>query len=239
MTTYNVKLERREEVADGTMTFHFTKPADFSFKPGQAIDLILTDQSLNADTDRHTFSVVSAPFQNELVVATRMRDSAYKRVLRHLAIGTAAKIEGPFGSLTLHNNRTRPAVFIAGGIGITPFMSILRQTEKDQLPYRLALLYSNRRPQHAAFLKELQEFETRNKDFTLIAAMTEENRSNSQWNGPIGLIDDALIKSVNVDLENPIYYLVGPPGMVEAMRETLNRIEVNDDDIRSEDFYGY
>ncbi len=239
MNTCNVKLEHSEEVAYGTMAFHFTKPDDFNFKPGQAIDLILTDPSLNSETDRHTFSVVSAPFQNELIVATRMRDSGYKRVLRHLAIGAAARIEGPFGSLTLHNNRTRPAIFIAGGIGITPFMSILRQTDKDQLPYRLVLLYSNRRPQHAAFLEELQELETTYKNFKLVATMTEESRSDSHWNGPIGSIDDALIKSVNADLENPIYYLVGPPRMVEAMRETLHRIDVDDDDVRSEDFYGY
>ena len=160
MITYEVRLEGREEIAEGTMAFHFAKPTGFSFKPGQAIDIVLigppTTDTQNA---RHTFSIVSAPFQTELVVATRMRDSAFKRAIKSLPIGSPVKFEGPFGSLTLHNDWTRPAVFIAGGIGVTPFISILRQAAKDQLPQRLLLLYSNRRPEDAAFLAELQQLE--------------------------------------------------------------------------------
>jgi len=92
-----------------------------------------------------------------------MRDSAFKRTFKSVRIGAPVQLEGPFGSLTLHNNRARPAVFIAGGIGITPFMSILRQAAKDQLHQRLLLLYSNRRPEDAAFLAELQRLEPLNK----------------------------------------------------------------------------
>ncbi len=157
MRTYESRLERREEIAEGTMAFHFEKPAGFTFKPGQAIDVILVDTpSADAQSTRHTFSIVTAPYQGEVVVATRMRDSAYKRAIKSLAIGSLVRLEGPSGSLTLHGDRTRPAVFIAGGIGITPFMSILRQAANDQLGQRILLLYSNRRPEDAAFLGELQ-----------------------------------------------------------------------------------
>lgn len=240
MTTYETELERSEEIADGTMAFHFNKPANFIFKPGQAIDLILADHhNPDAESTRHTFSIVSAPFQAELTVATRMRDSAYKRALRALSVGSRVGIEGPFGSLTLHNNHARPAVFIAGGIGITPFMSILRQAAKDQLPHRLLLLYSNRRPEDAAFLEELQQTEQQNEKFDLVATMTQMSRSSRSWEGDTGLLDETLIKSAISGFLEPIYYLAGPPGMVEAMKETLNRIDVTDDDIRSEEFYGY
>ena len=240
MTTYDVTLKRRKEVAEGTMAFHFAKPIGFSYKPGQAVDVILLDPpTTDAQSSRHTFSLVSAPFQDDLVVATRMRDSAFKRAFKSLPIGAPAQLEGPFGSLTLHNNRARPAVFIAGGIGITPFMSILRQAAKDQLPQRLLLLYSNRRPEDAAFLAELQLLEPLNKNFRLVATMTEMSKSSRPWEGETRLIDEDLVKGVGGDLSAPIYYLAGPPTMVEAMRQTLNHAGINDDDIRSEEFYGY
>ena len=92
MTAYDTRLERREEVAEGTMAFHFEKPAGFSFKPGQATDVVLVDPLFtDAASARHTFSLVSAPFQDELIVATRMRDSAFKRALKSLPIGAPSQ----------------------------------------------------------------------------------------------------------------------------------------------------
>ena len=240
MTSYEVRLKGCEDLAEGTIAFHFEKPSGFSFKPGQAIDVILlAPPTTDAQSARHTFSIVSAPFQDELVVATRMRDSAFKRALKSLSIGSPAKLEGPSGSLTLHNDRARPAVFIAGGIGITPFVSILRQAANDELSQRLLLLYSNRRPEDAAFLGELQRLERQNKNFHLVATMTEMSKSNRAWDGERSVIDEDLINRVRGDLVAPIYYLAGPPAMVDAMRQVLNRASINDDDIRSEEFYGY
>jgi ferredoxin-NADP reductase len=234
------KLRGREQVAHGTMAFHFDKPAGYKFRPGQAIDIVLLKPPAgDAQSARHTFSIVSAPFEKELVIATRMRDSAFKRALGALPIGASIAIEGPFGSLTLHNDRARAAVFIAGGIGITPFMSVVRQAAHDGLQQRLVLLYFNRRPEDAAYLAELQELEQRNPQFHLIATMTLMSRSSQPWSGSQGLIDAALVKRATAALTNPIYYLAGPPGMVEAMRQTLNDAGVDDDDIRSEEFYGY
>lgn len=240
MRAHEVRLEGREEIAAGTMAFHFEKPAGFSFKPGQAIDLILMNPpSADAASGRHTFSLVSAPFQSTLTIATRMRDSAFKRALRALPIDSPARLEGPFGSLTLHSNHARPAVFIAGGIGITPFMSILRQAARDQLPQRLILLYSNRRPEDAAFLAELQELERCNKDFRLVATMTEMHKSSLPWQGATGLIDRDLVISVSKGLAAPIYYIAGPPSMVGDLRQTLAHAGIADDDVRGEEFYGY
>lgn len=241
MKTYAIRLERHEEVAEGTMAFHFKKPDGFTFKPGQAVDLVLINpENMEEEVGRHAFSIVSAPYQEEITLATRMRDSLYKRILGSLAPGALAKLEGPFGSLTLHSDTSRPAVFIAGGIGITPFMSMLRQAAKD-LPLRsLALVYSNRRPEDAAFLDELGEIEKKmNTPFTLIATMTDISKSNKPWDGLVGVIDEALLTRVSAANASPVYYLVGPPGMVEALKESLNGLGVDDDDIRTEEFYGY
>ena len=137
------------------------------------------------------------------------------------------------------STRARAAVFIAGGIGITPFMSILRQAANDKLSQQLILLYSNRRPEDAAFLVELQQIQQQNKSFHLVATMTEMSKSSRPWDGETGLINDDLVKRSGGDLSAPIYYLAGPPAMVEAVRQTLNNASINDDDIRSEEFYGY
>ena len=241
MTTYTTTLVAREEITDGTMAFHFEKPNGFAFKPGQAIDLIIAQPPAPTDNQgaRHTFSIVSASFENELVVATRMRDSVFKRALKSLSIGAQVMIDGPFGSLGLHQDHTRPAVFIAGGIGITPFVSILRQAAKDQLPQRLILLYSNRRPEDAAFLAELQQLEVDNPHFRLVATMTDMRASTRPWAGHTELITGELVHSIVAELAMPIYYIVGPPGMVEAMWQTLSQAGIGDDDIRSEEFYGY
>lgn len=240
MTAMTVRLQHREQVALGTMAFHFEKPAGFSFKPGQAIDLVLPDPAVaGTDSARHAFSIVSAPHEADLVVATRMRSSPFKEALARLPIGGTAQVEGPFGSLTLHNKRSRAAVLIAGGIGITPFMSMLRDAAHRGLEQQLVLLYSNRRPEDSAFLAELQRLEGEHRNFRLVATMTGMSASTSPWMGPTGTIDEALLQRIGAELPEPVYYVAGPPGMVAALRETLERAGVDADDVRSEDFYGY
>lgn len=240
MASLPVHLRRREEVARGTMAFHFDKPAGFSFRPGQAIELVLADPAVaGTDSGHHAFSIVSAPHEDELVVTTRMRDSAFKQALARLPIGGAAAIDGPFGSLTLHHKTERPAVFIAGGIGITPFMSMLRHAAHGALPHRLVLLYSSRTPEDGAFLSELQRLEDGNPNFRLVATMTRMGESRLPWTGETGQVDEAFLRRVTAGLVNPVYYVAGPPAMVAALRATLERAGVDGDDIRSEEFYGY
>ena len=238
MASYQVKLAGREELAEGTLAFRFEKPAGFAFKAGQAIVLERLDPQAGDGQKRRTFSLVSAPFEPALVVATRMRDTEFKRTLKTLPAGAAMKLLGPIGQFTLGNGG-RPAVFIAGGIGITPFMSMLRQAASERSPQRLVLLYSNRRPEDAAFLGELQELEQQNGNFRLVATMTEMSKSARTWDGPTGFIDADLIRRATRGLTAPIYYVVGPPAMVLAMQETLRGAGVSDEDIRSEEFYGY
>jgi ferredoxin-NADP reductase len=187
---------------------------------------------------RRTFSVVSAPFESTLAIATRMRDTAFKRALKALPDGASLKLVGPIGQFTLAD-AALPAVFIAGGIGITPFMSMLRQAARDRTPQPLLLLYSNRRPEDAAFLAELQELERQNDNFRLVATMTEMSKSVRKWGGETGFVNADLIKRAVNGLVAPLYYVVGPPAMVVAMQETLRAADVAEDNILTEEFYGY
>lgn len=240
MADQKSKLIRREEVAEGTMAFHFEKPSGFAFTAGQSADVTLINPpDTDAEGNMRTFSIASPPFENELVFTTRMRDTAFKRTLKELPLATEVKIGSAAGSFTLHKNPAKPAVFLAGGIGITPFFSMVRQADHDRLPNKLYLFYSNRRPEDAAFLGSLQTLETTNPNFCLICTMTEMSKSKKDWKGETALIDKELLSKHLAVLQGPIYYTAGPPTMVAAMRQTLVGAGVEEDDIRAEEFAGY
>ena len=184
LSAHASRLLSRVEVAEGTMAFHFEKPPGFEFKPGQSADLtLLNPLETDAEGNVRTFSIASAPFEDQLMFATRMRDTAFKRSLKKVPLGTVVKMDSAMGSFTLHKNSAKPAVFLAGGIGITPFSSIVRQADHDRAPHKLYLFYSNRRPEDAPFMEGLQNLEKTNSNFRFIATMTEMPRSKKSWNG--------------------------------------------------------
>ncbi len=240
MASYKANLTRVEEIAEGTQAFYFSRPAGFDFRAGQFVDITLLDPSeTDAEGDIRTFTLASSPFEGHLMVATRMRDTAFKRVLGKAPAGLEVGVEGPSGSFTLHKKAAKPAVFLAGGIGITPFLSIARQAAKENLPHLIHLFFSNRRPEDAPFLDELSGLASRNPNFHLIATMAEMAKSKRPWKGEQGFIDGPMLSRHLQELGGPIYYIAGPPAMVVAMRQVLTAAGVDEDDIRTEEFSGY
>jgi ferredoxin-NADP reductase len=244
---YSLGLKRRSEVAERTLEFRFDKPAGMTFKAGQFMDLTLLDPpETDTEGNKRGFSINGAPDDPELMFTTRLRDTAFKRVLQTMPLGTEVKVEGPFGNLTLHNNAGRPAVLLAGGIGITPFRSIVRQAAHEKLPHRIFLFYANRRPEDAPFLEEFRGLARDNPNFTFIPTMTQVSGSHLPWKGETGNIDHALIVKYLTDTASPgketgdpIYYMAGPPTMVAGLHTMLNQAGIDDDDIRTEEFTGY
>jgi len=240
MPIYKTKLKSREEVAAGTMAFRFEKPEGFAFKAGQFGDFTLLNPSeTDAEGNIRGFSLASAPYEGDLMFATRMRDTAFKRVLKTMEIGAEVSLDAPYGSFTLHNNTRIPAVFLTGGIGVTPVRSIVLQAAHDNLPNKIFLFYSNRRPEDAAFLDELMKAHEKNPNYTFIGTMTDMEESSRQWDGETGYITKAMLVKYIGDLMLPIYYIAGPGAMVTAMRKILNEAGVDDDNIRTEEFSGY
>lgn len=239
-TSVHTKLEKSELVAQGTMAFHFAKPSGFEFRAGQSIDLtLLNPPETDGEGNTRAFSLASAPFDRDLMIATRMRDTAFKRVLRDAPVGMEVKLEGPSGSFVLHRKAEKTAVLLAGGIGITPFLSMVRQATNDQTQQQIYLFYSNRRPEDAPFLDVLKEVTRQNPNFHLIATMTQMAQSTREWKGETGLINEEMLVKHLPTLQGPIYYLAGPPAMVAAMRRMLMNAKVDEDDIRTEEFSGY
>lgn len=237
---YRVKLLERQEVAHRTIALYFERPSGFSFQAGQFIDLTLLDLlELDPNGPTRSLTLASAPSEARLMVATRVRDTAFKRTLARMPVHTIVKIEGPFGHLTLPENPARPLVFLAGGIGITPFRSMLVEMARSRLSYRVVLFYSNRRPEDAPFLDELQHLQQEIPGYSFVGIMTQLDRAKSAWTAEIGHLDYAMLSRHIEGLVAPLYYLAGPPGMVRGIRMMLLNAGIRPADICAEEFAGY
>jgi ferredoxin-NADP reductase len=236
---FEAALVGRDLVAERTMAFRFAKPVDWTYRAGQFVDITLLDPpETDAEGNTRGFSISSAPSEDVIMITTRLRDTAFKRALQTMPLGTAVKIEGPFGDLRLHH-AARPAVVLTGGIGITPFRSILIETIRNGgLRYPVVVFYANRRPQDAAFLDELRELARRDGNLSFVPTMSGLDPTEP-WDGERGHIDASMLARHLDRASEAIYYLTGPPGMVNGLRTMLLDSGVDEDDIRTEEFTGY
>lgn len=234
----NVRLLKKVVVAEGTMAFHFAKPKGFQFRAGQFADYTLINPpATDAEGNTRGFSLAEAPFEPDLVAATRMRDTAFKQVLKDLPIGTELMLDAPYGDFSLHKTQTTPAVFIIGGIGVTPVRSMIAQATHDKTAHRMTLLHASRTPAQLPFRTDFENFAKENPNFSYVKIATDE--APDDWKGERGRINAEMVKKYVPELFLPIYYLSGPAGMVKAMRQLLADLKINEDNIRTEEFTGY
>lgn len=234
----NVKLLNKEGIAKGTMAFYFEKPRGFAYRAGQFADYTLIDPpETDAEGNTRGFSLITAPHEETIGAATRLRDTAFKRMLRDLPLGTEVKLDAPYGDFTLHKTETTPAVFLIGGIGVTPVRSMIAQATHEHTAHQLTLLHATRTVGDAPFSAEFARLAKTNPNFTYVPVVTDEPPENCT--GERGRVDEAMVRRHVPDLNAPIYYLSGPEGMVKAMRQLLVSLGVNEDNIRTEEFTGY
>lgn len=235
-----VTLIAREEVALDTLSFRFSKPEGFEYRAGQFANYTLLDPpETDAEGDTRTFSLSSAPYEPFLMATTRMRDTAFKRVLRTAPLGTEIELDAPYGLFTLNTVTERPAVFLTGGIGITPVRSMILQSVHDNTGPDITLFYSNRRPAEAPFLNELRRLADSSPKITLVATMTAPESTERGWHDETGHITAAMLSKHLDDLSSPIFYLCGPVDMVRPMKTALVAAGIDENDIRTEEFEGY
>lgn len=238
MAMERIKLKKKEMIAKDTMAFYWEMPEGFEFKAGQLTHIKLIDpEETDEEGNKRAFSFVCAPSEGELVIATRLRDSAYKRVLRNLSEGSEVEFDGAQGSFTLHKTESTPAVFLIGGIGITAVRSMIAEATHQHTDHDIILFYSNKTPADAPFMADFEKFDESNPNLKFIPVMTRANKD--EWDGEHGHIDADLLKRHVEDLNKPIYYTCGPGNMVDAMQKMLVNAGVNEDNIRTEEFAGY
>src|SRR4030095_8823680 len=169
---------------------------------------------------RH-FTLASSPTEEFILISTRIRDSPYKKKLDTLQIGTTVKMSGPQGKFTLHKDHSKPAIFLSGGIGVTPFRSMIIYATDKNLPIKIIMLDSNRSRQNILFKNDFDKCADTNKNLKIVYAITDEQNKNGDdgWKVEKGRIDIAMLKRYlnSDDIEKGIFYMCGPPALVKAM----------------------
>jgi ferredoxin-NADP reductase len=233
------QIKEKQEVAKGTLLVTFDLLGEeVDFRPGQYFFVTLPDVGHQDEKGlrRHITVVTSPNEKGVLGFATRMRESAFKRSLGELAVGSEVEVEPPKGKFVLPDDPSRALVFVAGGIGITVFRSMLRYIREEQLPYRVTLIYSNRDRESTAFLDELRQLEQALPDFRLILTMTQD----PAWEGETRRIDAQFFKDQLGDELNSFTFLVaGPPAMAEGVQKALDEAGVREENVIAERFSGY
>lgn len=231
------KIINKKEIATGTLQVTFQVSENFSFLPGQYVFVQLINPPYPDERgNRRHFSIVNSPDEKGIItIATRLRDSGFKKSLKELPPGSTVELGLISGSFTLLEDTSKPLVFIAGGIGITPYISMLRYVSERKLPYDITLVYSNRDQASTSYLEELQNYQLPITNYQLILTMTED----PTWAGEKRRIDAGFIKEYFPDLNSNTYFVVGPPPMVEAVQKALLEAGIGIENINSENFSGY
>jgi ferredoxin-NADP reductase len=233
------RIKEKQEVAKGTLLVTFDLLGDeVEFRPGQYFHVTLPNRGDDDEKGlrRHITVVTSPNEKGVLGFATRMRDSAFKRTLRELPVGSEVDVDQPKGRFGLPEDPSRPLVFVAGGIGITVFRSMLRYIQEERLPYRVTLIYSNRDQESTAFLDELRELERALPDFRLVLTMTQD----PGWEGETRKVDGEFVKDyLEGDLNRYTFLVAGPPAMAEGVQAALRDAGVQDENVIVERYSGY
>lgn len=235
------ELIKKQVVAKDTMSFEFSSPIASNHLPGQYIYLTLTKLKYeDPKGPTRDFTIAGSPTENKLMIATRIRkDSGFKNTLKEMEIGDFVEIEGPNGSFVLDEKMKGNHLILAGGIGITPFRSIIKYNIDKKTENKIFLLFANSTPEEIPFKNELESW-SKNKNFSL--AMTV-SKPDENWKGLTGRIDENMIKnqikSWGVDIKSLTFWLCGPPVFVDAMEKILETFNIPFGKVKTEKFSGY
>jgi len=223
----NVKIKEIKEVAELTKSFVLEKPENFVYEPGQHVFI-----ELSIDNGK-PFSLASSPHEDVLEFATIIRDSSeWKQELNDKQEGDELILSGPYGAFKYEDSE-KDISFIAGGIGITPFLGILRYLTEKEMDTKVVLLYSNKNRKRTAFRKELDDLSEKNKNINIIYTMTDD----PEYEGNKGRIDKSFIKKHVENITNKVWYIAGPPFMVDSFKLVLKELDV--EKIKIDSFKGY
>lgn len=240
MANFPLKFKNKVQVADGTWSFHFEKPVDFTFEAGQYVALVLP--RLVVPDKRgpvRSLSICSAPSEPDIVFSIRITESGFKQTLMVLEPGEIAQATNPTGHFTLeHAADGKRIVFLAGGIGVTPIRSILVESANANLDRPFSFFYSNRMIKDAAFHEELKSLPLPNYQYvTTFSQETLPCTGASEERGYI--CEDMLRKYLPAgEITESWYYLVGAPAFIEAMEKMLASMGVAEEHRVNDPFTG-
>jgi ferredoxin-NADP reductase len=216
-------------------TFRFSLPQDVPFKPGQY--LVVTLPVDGKDVSK-ALSISSSPTEKGYIEFTKkISNSGFSQQLLKLEIGQKVAIRFPMGRFTFEGEHPK-VVFLSGGIGITPIRSIFKNAADKLLSSRLVLLYSSRTPEYLIFREDFEAMASQDPEIKLVYTLTqcEEKIVGCR----VGYIDADMIKQEVPDFAQCVFYICGPPAMVDAMKTMLlSKLQLPVSQVITEDFVGY
>jgi ferredoxin-NADP reductase/nitrite reductase/ring-hydroxylating ferredoxin subunit len=239
-------LDKIPKHGTDVMSFKFSKSDDHNHLNYRAGQFAIVDLGTKEDPKGplRSFTMASSPTEDAILITTRIRDSPFKKKLAALEIGSSAKITSPLGKFVLPDDHSKPVVFLSGGIGVTPFRSMIRYATDKQVPSRITMFDSNRNVENTLFKEEFDDCLERNNNLKIVYTITEEEQSKNAegWKGERGFINEAMLTKylTRNELDNSIFYLCGPPGMLNAMQKMLeDDLHISKHSIKTEVFTGY
>jgi ferredoxin-NADP reductase len=225
------------EVARGTLLVLFSVDGYPLYRPGAYFWVELPERGhVDEKGLRRHISLVTSPTDTGVVgLATRLRDTAFKRTLAELQVGDEVEVEEPKGSFLLPTDTGAEYVFVAGGIGITVFRSMLRYIADSGEPYRVTLVYSNRDRESTPFHDELEELEARIPGLRIVLVMTDE----PGWEGETRHLDAEVLADLVGGLEEKTFLVAGPPAMAQSVADSLLAAGLPEERVLTDRFSGY
>jgi ferredoxin-NADP reductase/nitrite reductase/ring-hydroxylating ferredoxin subunit len=240
-------LQKQSHGGTDMMSFRFSRSDaqnNLSFRAGQYSVLDLGTKE-DAKGPTRSFTIASSPTEKDaILITTRIRDTPFKQKLSRLEEGTPVKITAPAGKFTLPEDHSKSIVFLSGGIGVTPFRSMIKYATDKKLLLKITMFDSNRNQSSILYKDEFDACTRVNKNLRIIYTITEEGEkiASPDWEGERGYIDKAMLTKylTNDELANSFFYICGPPAMLNAMRQLLSKeMAVPQDKIKIEAFTGY
>lgn len=220
-------LEKKPETTN-VISFIFKPENSVEWKPGQFFHYVLYHRPTDERGSDRWFTISAAPYEGHVQITTRFtpeKSSTFKNALKDLKEGEIIEISDLDGDFTL-DEPEKQHIFLAGGIGVTPFRSILKQLDHDGKPINVTLLYANR-DQNIVFKEELEALAAKHSDFHIHYIFSPQH------------IDEAKIRELVPNLTEPIFYVSGPEPMVESLGETLKAMGIPEEHIKQDWFPGY
>lgn len=230
---FETKIQEIIQRTSDVVSYRFPRPAELAYKPGQYffVNIKQGDKELS-----HHFSFSSSPTENDFIEFTKkFTDHEYSVVLKASKVGDWARIDAPYGKFTFEGEFPKIAL-LAGGIGITPLLSICKNATDKHLDSKITVFYGNRSENDIAFRDELEAIQEQNKNLKIIHIL---NQPSVNWKGPTGVVTADLIRNELPDFKENIFYCCGPPGMVTAIQSMIKSLGLSESQLKLEYFVGY
>ncbi len=218
----------------------FTKPDGYGYEPGQYVEMILEHDNVDDRGTTRWFTLSSSPTEAELTITIRRMEkhSSYKQALFDLGAGDAVQIKPAAGEFILPPDNSRVLVWIAGGIGVTPFRSQLKFLLDNEESLRdITLIYSNRTYEDICFAEIWQEAQDKFANFKLVETLVESWPAS--WSGEKGLIDEAMILRAVGSVQGKDFYMSGPAPMIDGFKPKLLAMGIDEHSIHQDWFPNY